>query len=481
MLPKHPWVPRAIVVLAIAAICAAAFFRIDGAAITKDASHNARMAVNLRHHGVISMDWAAPYRPSMYREPLPVVVSAGVVAVIDSFLGKAEPARYLSGDRARFLKYQNILWLGVLSAVVFVAANRFTGAFYLSIAAATFSAIPFIADPAITGVNDLYTELPAAALLVLGSLLLAAATSAGSTALFVASGLCFGLLALTKGAFLYVSLGLLVVLALASLPRSHFLQRRARLLQSIAFAASVAILVFPWMHRNFNEFGHHRIADRGGVALYMRTLFNGMSAEEYRGVFYAWSSPRFRSLAAAFSGYGPQDLERGGRLQRLNDSLRSSFYRDDLGAEIAGRPEAALTYYRQARATRVKLEKEFAMARNPHPASAADNALQEMAVARIKADPFGSLRMVVPFLWSSAPITFPILLLAALYAASTKRYPFGMFVLPGLGVLSFYALMARFIPRFATVARPVAVVAVLVMLFAILGSTGLGKRLLRGR
>lgn len=478
MLGENPWVPRAIVVLAIAAICAAAFVRIDGSAITKDASQNVRMAVNLRHNGVISMEWNAPYRPSMYREPLPVMASAGVIAVIDSILGKAEPAEYLSGDRARYLKYQNIIWLGALWLVVFVAARQFTGRFYVSIAAATFAAIPFIADPAVTGVNDLYTELPAAALLVLGSLLLAAATSAGSIALFVASGLCFGLLTLTKGAFLYVSLGLLVVLAIASLPRSNLLQRRTRLLHSIAFAAAVAVLVFPWMHRNFNEFGFHRIADRGGQALYIRALLNGMSDEEYRGVYYAWSGPRFRSLAASLSGYGPQDLERGGRLQRLNDSLRSSFYEEDLNAEIEGRPEAAISYYRQARATRVKLESELKSARHPQPTSAADNALQKMAVDRLKEDPFSNLRLFVPLLWGSAPLFFPVLLLAAIFAASTKRYAFALFVLPSLGALCLYALMVRFIPRFASITRPVAVVAALVMLLAMLTSTGLGKKFL---
>src|SRR5690242_18506297 len=87
--------------------CALASTLITGRPVIKDASETLTMAINLEHHGVISMDESAPYRPSMMREPLPIVIDAVAVWVLDAVQGRASLETYFSGARARDLKLQN--------------------------------------------------------------------------------------------------------------------------------------------------------------------------------------------------------------------------------------------------------------------------------------------------------------------------------------------------------------------------------------
>ena len=60
---------------------------ITDAPVRSDANVNLRMGINLAHHGTVSHSRAEPYQPSMYREPLPTIVTAGVVKVVDAILG----------------------------------------------------------------------------------------------------------------------------------------------------------------------------------------------------------------------------------------------------------------------------------------------------------------------------------------------------------------------------------------------------------
>lgn len=90
-----------VVLIIVAALCVASFERIDGSAVTADAAQNLLMAVNLSHHGTMSLDEAAPYRPSMYREPLPVAVGAALVSIEDHFLGQTDAAKYVSGNGSK--------------------------------------------------------------------------------------------------------------------------------------------------------------------------------------------------------------------------------------------------------------------------------------------------------------------------------------------------------------------------------------------
>ena len=170
------WIIAAIITVALGAI---SFVLTNGASIDDDAAQNLQMAINVGHHGIMSMDENPPYHRTMYREPLPVATSAAAVQIVDHFLGKADSARYFSGDRAKYIKYQNILWVILLWAAVLAATRWFTGCFWFSVGAGLLAVKPFLNGVTADGVNNLYTELPAAVLMIFASFSLAFAVARG--------------------------------------------------------------------------------------------------------------------------------------------------------------------------------------------------------------------------------------------------------------------------------------------------------------
>jgi len=459
----------AIVALTIAALVAISSSQITRSPVDSDAVVTLGMGVNLQHNGVISQSEQEPFHPSNYREPLPAVAVAAAVAVVDAFLGKGDYREYFSGDRVKYLKYVNIVWLILLWFSTFAVMRHFTGSFCLSVFAAICAVKMFTYGYQTIGADNLATELPAAFLLVLASFMLALAFSGRSMLHFVIAGLCFGLLTLTKAAFFYVFLGLVGVLV----PIYLLSERRAmriRCAEAALLVFSFAVVVVPWMYRNYQQLGYFQVASRGGGILYCRAVTNQMTSQEYRGTFYVWAPPSLRPLLGSVLGFSPADLEQGGVLQRLN-TAPSAFWEQDEAAELAGRPEAALTYYRLCRAERIKLHIEFEKAGNPDPMLAAEDALQRRGLKMIAEDPMADLKMAPPFLWRCAPLTFPLLAIALGYSLAARRYDLALFVFPALAMLGFYALLATFVPRYATTAVPTAVVGVVAMFYAWWNST----------
>jgi hypothetical protein len=160
-----------LVALGLVLLCV---LRISDSPIEKDPAQITLMAFNLERHGVMSMEETPPLNPTNYREPGPVFVFAAAIALIDAKLGKAATAdAYYSGERVRLLKYQNLLWLLLLSGSAFWAARILGASFYVALLASVFVTYPFWGSH--TPLDDLYTELPAAAFLMLGSATLALA------------------------------------------------------------------------------------------------------------------------------------------------------------------------------------------------------------------------------------------------------------------------------------------------------------------
>ncbi|MFT2657982.1 hypothetical protein, partial [Escherichia coli] len=84
--------------------------------------------------------------------------------------------------------------------------------------------------------------------------------------------------------------------------------------------------------------------------------------------------------------------------------------------EQEGRPEDAVSYYRRARAERVKLERELSEAQVPNAGVAADKLLQKRALELIESHPGRHLAATIPFLWRGATAAFPILLIGLIVA-----------------------------------------------------------------
>ena len=459
------WVVVAIITVALSAV---SLVLTTGASIDIDAAQNLQMAINVSHYGVMSMDGNPPYNRTMYREPLPVATSAAAVQIVDHFLGKADSAQYFSGDRAKYIKYQNTLWVILLWAAVLAATRWFTGSFWFSVCAGLLAVKPFLNGVSAEGVNNLYSEMPAAVLMICASFSLAFAMARGRTWPMVTTGLCFGLLTLTKAATLYVFVGLVLVLLFSYARGETQTGRRPRYFHIIILAGTFAIVVAPWMARNFQAFGRPLISDRGGFVLYTRALMNQVTPIEYRGTFYVWARPLLQPYVGSMLGFSPRDLDPGGRLERLGGGVPgTALY--DLGraAEIAGRPENTVTFYHRARAERIRLEREFKRNHDPISDVSADGILQKEGIRLIKGDVWANLAMAVPLLWRSALFIFPALAFALGYGLWVKRYTLALFILPSFATLSFYALATQFEPRPASIAHATAVVSTVTLLHAL--------------
>jgi hypothetical protein len=458
------WVIAAIITVALGAV---AFVLTNGASVDDDAAQNLQMAINVSHYGIMSMDENPPYHRTMYREPLPVATGAATVQIVDHFLGKADAARYFSGDRAKYIKYQNILWVILLWAAVLAATRWFTGSFWFSVGAGLLAAKPFLNGVTADGVNNLYTELPAAVLMICASFSLAFAVARARTWPMAIAGLCFGLLTLTKAATLYVFVGLVLVLLFSYARGEAQPGRRRRFAHIIVLVGTFAIFAAPWIARNFQAFGRPVMSDRGGFVLYNRALMNQVTPIEYRGSFYVWARPLLQPYVGSILGFSPRDVGLGGRLERLGGGVPgTAVYDHGRAAESAGRPEDTISFYHRARAERIRLEREFGRNHEPFPDVSADGMLQRKGMSLIKADVWANLAMVVPLLWRSAPLIFPALAFALGYGMWVKRYTLALFILPAFATLSFYALATQFEPRPASIAHATAVVSIVTMLHA---------------
>src|SRR5712692_7436697 len=477
-LPKLTIRQGVIVAVVLAGLCGYWFSQITGSEVKDDAWQNLTLALNLQRNHVISMDWEPPYRPSMYREPVPVVTTALAVGIVDAVFGKADLSEHFSGDRAKYLKYQNVLWLILLWTGVFFAAYWFTSSFALSLAGAVWAALPFSSGLSDTTLDSLCTELPAAALLVIASAWLVVGTRKGRPWFFVASGFCFGLLALTKAAVLYVFLGLVALLLLCYAAIGDRAVQVQRLKATVLMVLAFTVVVLPWMYRNLDQLGDFQISARGGETLMSRAILNQMSWEEYRGTFYAWGRSPLRPIIGRILGFSPSDLERGGRLARLNDDLGTAdFHRDDVAAVLAGDPDAALSYYMRGRAENVKVQRKLEQAGHANPEVEADRVLRERALQMIKEDMGRHLAMKVPLIYRGATVSFAFLILALGYCLLRRGYALPLFIVPALALLGFYALLSNvFITRYELPALPVATVAAFALLHSFWRTSGMARK-----
>jgi hypothetical protein len=307
--------------------------------------------------------------------------------------------------------------------------------------------------------DTLYSEPVAAALLISGAALLAVGFGRRAPIAIALAGLCFGLLALTKAAFLYVFIGIIVAVPIIEFGLARGEPRRKLVTGIAVLAVAFGAVTLPWMYRNYVTFDRFQVAERAGFVLYLRALYDQMTWSEYAGSFYVWS-PRFvKSVVGAVTGFHEADLERTGRLQRLNTTRNSTFAASDLAAEQAGRPDAAISLYRQARAERVRLRMQYHAAGHPRSMVAADDELERRSASWLRQHPIRHLAWVIPYIWRCAALMFPLLLVALVYSVRSSRRSLLLFVVPGFGFLAIYALFTVFEPRYGTPVWPLAIVA----------------------
>jgi hypothetical protein len=449
-----------ILAIVYVALLAAWCHQISGSIIRNDALGTLIPAVNLVHEGAYSLNPRPPLAPTMYREPVPIALTSIAVAAVDRALGPAELSDYTSGKRARYVKLQNILWLTLLCGAAFLATSYFTGSFALSVATALLSYLAFL-YPAIrdVGVDSLYTEMPAAGLLMLASWLFATGISRRGWRRLIAAGVCFGLLALTKAMALPVFAGSLLLVVLYRTVRPAGTRRRTTLAQIAVLSLSCAVVVAPWIYRNWIVFQSAQISERSGLSVYMRALFNEVTPDEYRGLFYVWAPRPVRAPVGRLLGFTPRDLEADGALIRLVGD-GSPFAQSDLEAQKNGQPEHAVSLVAKARAERVKIRKALRSEGLGHRANLiADEQMKDRGMQMMKDAPVKTLAGALTGLWRGALLLVPLLGWALVHAWRHQREDLLMFCVPATGFVVLLAFFSVFEPRYSGPMTPLAFVA----------------------
>jgi 4-amino-4-deoxy-L-arabinose transferase-like glycosyltransferase len=309
-------------------------------------------------------------------------------------------------------------------------------------------------------IDRMMTEIQAGTLLVWFSFTLVRALQNGKPAWFVAAGGLLGALVLTKAFFLYPAIGTILALLVFYLWPSAADFSRWRAVGLVAIAAiSMSAVIAPWIVRNWIHFDSFEISQRGGVVLYARACKNQMNNVEYIGAYFYYAPDLLKPLLGRMLGYSRDDLQEGGRLQRLNRD-RSGFSDRDLAAERAARPEDAVTFYRKARAEAARLRKEYRDLGVENSSIRADRELRNRALRLIATDPMQNLKTTPLFLWrGSGLVGFPFILLATIALFRRDPESTGMTLLSA-GTLVFLALTTHFLPRYMAPMVPAMIAAV---------------------
>lgn len=234
--------------------------------IEDDAVDYDRIARNLLAGHGYSLATAAPYTPTMARDPLyPFVLAAmyalgggsvTVALIVQAVLSAFTPSLvYLLGWELSGRPLSTEKDRGALLAAWFTA-------FYpVLVVSSSYVLTEWLATLVLTGALFLFVR----------------AVRCGGVGWAAASGVAFGLLALTRVTAQLLPIGLGVLL-LSGVPLSRWLPRlslpplRVALRVIVPLLAFFALIVLPWSLRNHAAFGTFQLGGRSGQALWARAL-----------------------------------------------------------------------------------------------------------------------------------------------------------------------------------------------------------------
>ncbi|MCB4364707.1 glycosyltransferase family 39 protein [Hydrogenophaga taeniospiralis] len=461
-----------------------------------DGIQNLLIATNLYKHGVFSHEGGANPQPTNFREPLPPMVAYAYLALFapnhSEHLGFGH---FRAGELTRFVKMSNLIWVFTGLLGVWLLTRRLTHSIAATLAATLLTYVFFF--NAREYIDTFYTELTTATAIVWGSYLLYRGVKDQKIGYFLAGGAAMGLLALTKASSLYINLvALLLLVAVMLFARQRMQVSVGRIATwGLAMGLGLAVVVAPWMVRNHLQFDSMRISDRGGLILHGRATLNNMTNDEVIGLIYEKSPTIYRKLVdgTRFGQTDRDEFERGGRWQRLNRGL-SSFWKSDIEAIRAGRPDLAVSFHAEAGARYTILLNQLRVQGNHYPEEVVDGQRRDEAIRMLKERPVRHLFMTLPFFWHGfwglKKVEIPLVslatqdtivevlnllaglaLLTAFFVGMLRRRPdlLALTVLP-FGLMSFYAFVSHNIPRYMSPAHPIMLILLVAVVAALLNA-----------
>jgi hypothetical protein len=456
-----------IVMAIIVLLCAHLNSMITDAPVMDDGLQNLQSAYNLKTWGVFSRERVAGTpSPDNYREPLPPAVTAAFMCL----LGDARAC--LNGDcisqrfDVRTIKKINIGWAFIALCASAVLSYRLTGSRWATVLVLLMIHYSFLRNPAY--IDSLYTEIPASACMLVSALCVMACIRKPAPHLCLLTGIMLGLLALVKAIFLYSLVPVVLLLLLFLILHARKTSAGNPIRGFVMLCLGVLITVTPWIVRNTIHFGSAQISSRGGLALYTRALVNQMDPYEYGASFHYWGPGAYRRLVqSSVLDIGDKEYEPGGRAVRLNSSDRSGFVQDDIAAQKEGRPEDVLSFYRRARAQRVKVSMDLRQVGAPIVENTADAHLRETALAMILQHPFRHVLATVPLAWRGmwcfygggvftmlCAVAYGSFIFVCFYGVVQKRWDILVLQAVPFSLVLFNAFLTNNLPRFNAPAIP---------------------------
>ena len=432
---------------------------IDGHTLESDAAQNVRSAVNLARFGVYGESPViAGFEPGFRREPFPNFSLAFYLKLWDLWLPGLihDSASVISDKLLFFAKTINL----VFAAFLFIGCWVLLRQVFLSPLIANFVMIillrPLNSCFVRNEVNNYNTELVASVLIIWLTVALLKSAEKPSFHFIFSSGLLFGLLALTKASAAYM--------AIFALPCIAFLLSRSFrqfwgyfLFLSIGFA----MFVSPWVLRNQLEFSSPAIARGGGEVLLIRSEFNQMNNQQLRNGFYAYSPTYLQdNVLGPILDLEENDFKCGNLLDVFNRNLDC----DQNALRLKNYDSVRSFYQRGKRA----IPRKFDL-------NSEDK--KELAVQKIKSDPFAHARVTMLMGWrgfwpfKSKDFFYTIINLMAFLSLivvpmiglyEKKRSWVVIGIVPTI-YYSFYAFTSHFLPRYSEPLIPLSLVCLAIL------------------
>lgn len=395
---------------------------------------------------------------SMYREPLPIAAYALQMRIDPRIEGPTPGVFSEDGPQVRAIRQQNHLWAALLLAGVALQAWRLAPARSRLLAAAT-SVVLVHAMFLEVVVDYTLTELHAAASVIWAGLMAQQWVLRRRVRDAALLGVILGLGALSKSSLLYVGAVFVLVLAVLLIVRDRAAVRRTLATAALALVG-LAVVVLPWMARNAAEFDTWSVADRGGLSLWYRAIYQEATPVELRGSWFEFTPLPLRPVTGALLGFDEDDLD--GPLRRIN-----SFHPDE---DIEQQ-----SLYELARIDRFEGTEAYLADGVPTRALArvkADQDLLGESIDVLRRDPWLFISTTPMFLWrglwivKSAPLIPRVVLgilnplgmaaLLAVGAVAVARVRPGWFAVAGLplGVVTFTSLLTLSVSRYNEPALP---------------------------
>lgn len=282
-----------------------------------DAYQNVKIAYKFVHTGAFTFSKSGEARKAMRREPVPILAISALLVLHPSFT-QYKSTDLENGHLTRTVKLVNVFWAFLAAMFIFLLCSELFSKPFVAggagLCSLVISDMTFLSNNMVR--DSLFTELPAAALLLVAAWCAVRFLRVKTMWRAVALGIALGLLALTKASFFSVGLGFIVLLAFVERVElihgngtlSPWQMRKLYALLLLACLATVA----PWVVRNAISYGRPElIAGRGEGIIGLRLM---LSELPWRGVLYASTPPPLRDRLETVLGYTPADLESGGRL-----------------------------------------------------------------------------------------------------------------------------------------------------------------------